>query len=206
MFSSTLLKFSLCSSLLFPSSISILITIALNSLSGELFISVSLGLFFRSFYYSFIWNIFLCLLVLLNFLCMNEIRWDSYLSQSVGVSLCGSISKQSLMGELKVKWAQTIYFPWYAGSQHVGGRYVSSCKGKTRTWWKLGLLWSMDITTLLGQSWSLKDRIGFLMELSFHVVMAVSDLVWLMFRAWWLGAALLCWFPILPLWCALLRG
>ena len=44
-FSSSLLKFSLCSSILFPSSISILITIALNYLSGKLFIS--LGRFFQ---------------------------------------------------------------------------------------------------------------------------------------------------------------
>ena len=37
-FSSSLLKFSLCSPILLPSSVSILFTIALNCLSGKLFI------------------------------------------------------------------------------------------------------------------------------------------------------------------------
>ena len=46
-FSNSLLKFSLCSSILFPNSISILITNALKSLTGKLFISVLL--FFQGF-------------------------------------------------------------------------------------------------------------------------------------------------------------
>ena len=40
-----MLKFSLCSSILFPNSVSILITNALNSLSGNLFTSISLLIF-----------------------------------------------------------------------------------------------------------------------------------------------------------------
>lgn len=39
----------MCSSILFPSTISILTTIALNPLSGKLFVSVSLGFFSKSF-------------------------------------------------------------------------------------------------------------------------------------------------------------
>lgn len=37
-----------------------------------------------------------------------------------------------------------------------------------------------------------------------HVVMAVC-FDWIMAGAWWLGVAILCWFPILPLGCALFR-
>lgn len=44
-FSSSLLKFSLCTFILFPNSVSIIFSSALNSLSGNLFISVSLFFF-----------------------------------------------------------------------------------------------------------------------------------------------------------------
>ena len=45
-----MLKFSLHSSILFPNSISILITKALNSLSRKLFASVQLVVFLRDFF------------------------------------------------------------------------------------------------------------------------------------------------------------
>ena len=47
--SSSLLKLSLYLSILFPNSVSVLSTNALNSLSGKLFISVSFFFFFRNF-------------------------------------------------------------------------------------------------------------------------------------------------------------
>ena len=49
-FSSSSLKFPLCSSILFPSSVSILINNAFNSFYGKLFTSVSLGVFFSGFF------------------------------------------------------------------------------------------------------------------------------------------------------------
>ena len=48
-------------------------TIALNSLSGQLFTSVSLGQF-SGVFHVLSFETFLCLLILLNFLCMNEVR------------------------------------------------------------------------------------------------------------------------------------
>ena len=49
LFSSFLLKYSLITSLIFPNSVNILIPNALNYLSGKLFISVSLFIFFQEF-------------------------------------------------------------------------------------------------------------------------------------------------------------
>ena len=65
-FSSSLLKFSLCSSILFLNWVSLLTADALNSVSGKLCISASLG-----FPYCFNWNKSFCLLILLIFLCMS---------------------------------------------------------------------------------------------------------------------------------------
>ena len=53
LFSSSLLKFSFCSSILFPSSVSILIINVLNSLSGKLFIFVLLRFFFEGVFLFF---------------------------------------------------------------------------------------------------------------------------------------------------------
>ena len=76
-FSSSWLKFSLCSSVLFLSSITFFITFTFNSSSDKLFISASLGFFQVFFLYSFLWNMFLCLRILFNFLCLYENRWKS---------------------------------------------------------------------------------------------------------------------------------
>ena len=65
-FSSSLLKFSLCSSILFRNWVSRLTADALNSVSGKLCISAWLG-----FPYCFNWNKSFCLLILLIFLCMS---------------------------------------------------------------------------------------------------------------------------------------
>ena len=67
MLSITLLKFSLGSSILLPSSVSIFMTTTLNSLFDSLLISVSSFLSFLFCYFD--WNIFLCLLILYTFLC-----------------------------------------------------------------------------------------------------------------------------------------
>lgn len=63
-FSITFGKFSLCSSILLKRSVSIIVSIALNFLSGKLLIVISLS-FFLNFYLLFVWNIFLCFLILL---------------------------------------------------------------------------------------------------------------------------------------------
>ena len=73
-FSSSLLKFSLCSYILFPNSVSVLITNALNFLSGKLFIFISLCIFFQVFFLALSIETNFCLLILLNFLCLYEIR------------------------------------------------------------------------------------------------------------------------------------
>ena len=69
MFSSSLLKFTLCSSILLLSSVSIFIIIALNSFLGRLLISTSLSSFSDIMSCSFVWNTLLCLLILPNSLC-----------------------------------------------------------------------------------------------------------------------------------------
>lgn len=69
-----------------PSSVSIFVTITLNSLSDILFISISFHFFFFSwrFYFVLFWgNILLCFLILHDFLCLFPcIRWNSYFFQS----------------------------------------------------------------------------------------------------------------------------
>ena len=86
-FSSFLLKFSLCSSIFSQVQLSFL-WLMLWTLTGKLFISITLGCFlvlsFETYpsVFSFFEN-----------LCLYEIRWNSYLSQSwrsicMGASLC----------------------------------------------------------------------------------------------------------------------
>ena len=58
-------------------------TITLNSLSGKFLISVSFSSFSEVLSYSFIWKVFLCLLILLYFLRLFlYIIYISYVSQS----------------------------------------------------------------------------------------------------------------------------
>ena len=67
------LSLSYSSHCVHPSSlvfVSIFMTITLNSLSGRLLISISLGSFSKVLACFFIWNIFLCLPILLNALCL----------------------------------------------------------------------------------------------------------------------------------------
>ena len=107
-FSCLLLKFPLCSFILFPNSGSILIINALNSLSSKLFHYLFLSGVFSC---SFTWNKFLCLLILLNFLCLYEISWNSYLlwsSNGVLEWLCPyavCLYPVALVGELDLIWA-----------------------------------------------------------------------------------------------------
>ena len=69
------LKFSLCSTVLFPSSV----TIDSNSLSAKLFLCFA-QIFYGLFFCSFTWNLSLCLLILFNFL--YEIKWSCHLCRS----------------------------------------------------------------------------------------------------------------------------
>ena len=116
-FFSYLLKFSLCSSSLFLTSVSILITIVLNSLSGNYLC------FIRGFFSvifpprSLIWNMSLCLFILFNFLCLCEIRWNIYPSQSSRCALVWEylyaicLCTVALVEELDLKWAWAASFP-----------------------------------------------------------------------------------------------
>ena len=114
-FSSSVLKFSLC-----PSIITSLLLFLLNSLSSQIFISVLLWFSY------FIWGIFLCL-ILFNFLFMNSGEIVTY-SGLRGVSLCGSIPMQSACTQW-LWWERWIwsehrlcFSPKYAGSQCLGVR------------------------------------------------------------------------------------
>ena len=74
--------------ILFPSSVSVLIANCLNSLFGKLFI---LNCFFSFFFpCNFIWNKFFCLLILVSFPCIYEIRGTVIFPGLEDVSLCGS--------------------------------------------------------------------------------------------------------------------
>ena len=96
LFSTFLLTFSLCSSILLMSSVSIFISVTLNCFSGKLiwiifafiprFISETLS-------YSLLWNIFFCLLIYPNFLCLFLcVRWITYVSWSWRSSLMPKVS------------------------------------------------------------------------------------------------------------------
>ena len=65
-FSSFLLKFSRCTSILFPNIVNIHITNALNFLSGKLFVFVSLFIFSGGLSCSFSEEQFFCLFILLH--------------------------------------------------------------------------------------------------------------------------------------------
>ena len=88
--------FSLCSSVLLMSSVSIFITVTLNCFSDKLiwiifafiprFISETLS-------YSLLWNIFCCLLIYPNFLCLFLcVRWITYVSWSWRSGLTQKVS------------------------------------------------------------------------------------------------------------------
>ena len=72
-------KISLCASILFPNSVIIHTTNASNFLSSKLFIFVSLVAFSEIFSCHFSWDKLLCLFILLNFVCLYETQWKSYL-------------------------------------------------------------------------------------------------------------------------------
>ena len=70
---------------------------------------------FSGVYCSFVWNQFLCFLILLNFPCLCEIRWNSYffqfwmgilvLEHPFAVYMC----PMALVGVLELKWPQVTY-------------------------------------------------------------------------------------------------
>ena len=82
-FSIALLKFLLCSFIILPSLVGIFMIITLNYLSGRLLIFISLMSFAGDLSCSLVWNVFLCLLILSDYLCLSTcIRQNTYFSQS----------------------------------------------------------------------------------------------------------------------------
>ena len=69
-FSNSSSKFSLCSSILFPNSVSILTTNALNSLSSKLFISVSFVVF-QGFFLALSVEIYSSFIILLMIISLS---------------------------------------------------------------------------------------------------------------------------------------
>lgn len=114
-FLSSLLTFSLCTPILYPSSVNIFITNSLNYFSGKLLVSVSL--FFQGFPPCFFnCEQFLCLFILFNFLCLYEHSWNSYLYWSwrgILMRECPCTDYMHLMplvGELELMWMQVTFF------------------------------------------------------------------------------------------------
>ena len=127
-FSSSLLEVLLCSSILFPSSVSILITNAFNSLFGKLcicFISCLIQSFFLALSFEKKKKKLFHLLILFNFLCLYETWWNTYLSWSQRCALMWEHPDADCMcpvaftGELE--WAQATFPP------------------RVSPWWEVGL-------------------------------------------------------------------
>ena len=97
-FSRSLLKFSPCSSILFLIQLAFLL-LMLGILYQVNCLFVSFVVFSGVFSCSFSWNKFLCLLILLNFLCLYEISWNSYLLWSWRVYLGKHASIQSVCAQ-----------------------------------------------------------------------------------------------------------
>ena len=82
-----------------------------------------------------VWNIFLCLLILFNFLRLYEITWNSYLSQSWRCVLAWEcpyavcVRPATVVGELDAKWAWAVSSPgvrwqlppWWKSWLELGG-------------------------------------------------------------------------------------
>ena len=91
----SLLSFSQCSFILLPSSFSIFMIIALNSLSGRLLISILLSSVSGGLSYSFIWSTFSCHLTLPNTLCLFVCRMQvgyTFWSCCFRVLVCSGVS------------------------------------------------------------------------------------------------------------------
>lgn len=92
MFSKPLLMSLWGSFIHFVSSVSIFMSIALNSLPGNLLICISLAPHPGFLSYSIIWNIFLCALILFDLLCLLLwVRQNSYLFSSWSSGLVRSV-------------------------------------------------------------------------------------------------------------------
>ena len=110
--------FSLCSSVLLMSSVSIFITVTLNCFSDKLiwiifafiprFISETLS-------YSLLWNIFCCLLIYPNFLCLFLcVRWITYVSWSWRSGLTQKVSCGPEKAMLPLYLWFFVVWKWYA--------------------------------------------------------------------------------------------
>ena len=91
LFSNSLLNFLLCSPILHPGSLSILLSIALNSLSGRLLITISVSSFSMILSCFFVWNTFLYHLILLILCSPFYVLGKSVTFLGLGkVTICGS--------------------------------------------------------------------------------------------------------------------
>ena len=116
----------------FLSSVIILITIALNSLSGKLLICISLSFFFCGFIsFSHLEHIPLSSHFVWLSLLVYEIRWNSYLSWFWRCVLVGEhpfavcVCSVALVGDLDLKWARVMTSP--------------GLSWQPPPWWGLGL-------------------------------------------------------------------
>ena len=133
---------SICS---FPSSVSILITTALNSISGILDFIIFFSRFFLSWFFCLK---HLSLSSYFIFLCLCEIRWSGYLE---GISLGGSITPSTFAGRAgaEVNTGRVFFQSVQALTALVGGR--AGVRGsRTRASYIGFLLCLMFITGQLG--------------------------------------------------------
>ena len=125
-----------CAPLLFPEFSEHFVTIALNSLSGKSFISVS---FFSpwGFYLVFLFGTYssIFLFCFTFSVYLYEIRQNSYLSQSWRCLLVREspyavcVCPVALVGELDLQWEGVHYIPVCSGSHCLDGRYGWSRMG-----------------------------------------------------------------------------
>lgn len=114
-----MLKFSICSCIIFLTSVSIFLMVILNSLLGESYASISLEFVSRDLSYSFIWNLSAWFLIFLDFFCLCLcIKQSRHLPQS---SWTGLIQKTSTDQSSQRFWASlpTLYLPQGAAGSYV---------------------------------------------------------------------------------------
>ena len=154
----SLLKFWLYSSILFPSSVSILISNVLNSLFGKLFISLSLVFCVAVFFpCSFVWNKFLCLLSLFNFPCLYETTWKQLPNPVLKVCPCMGASRLCVPSGFsgrtgaEVNMGHTFSQCGLASPTILVEGGAGDWGARARVRCKLGLsLYSVAVTALLG--------------------------------------------------------
>lgn len=183
-------------------------SLLLWTLSGKFLMSVSLGFFPGFFSFYFTWNIFLCLPILFNSLCLYEIRWNCYLSQlqvcpCVGVLLCSLCVPSGLSRKARSEVSAAAssprlcwqLLPWWEVGLELEGLQPEPVATKASS-----LL--IGITTCRG---------GVIPKLPEQepwgsVASLQCDGSWEVAGACVLGPALLCWLSFFPQSLALVRG